>query len=174
VSAGDGWESVGHQLSKELKKIKTGPERVAFVKGRISMLPEDQRDKVEQFVVAVMFASKDDSVVNEAAPGKWEKPAAVGFGIAFMVGLLALAIFVPHPTPFQYEVFRIVLSVGVAGFAACIPGLINVRLGGAIQATGALAVFAVVYFYNPAKLVVDHSAPTPTTEPTKLPSRAPG
>ena len=129
MSAGDGWESVGHQLSKELKKIKTGPERAAFVRGRVSMLPEDQRDKVEQFVAAVMFASKDDAVVNEPVPGKWEKPAAFVFGLGLMIALMVLAVAVPSPTPFQYDVFRIILAVGVAGFAACIPGLVHLRLG---------------------------------------------
>lgn len=133
----DGWDSVGHKLIEELMRLPPG-ERIPFVKGRVSMLPQGQRDKVEQFVMAMVFASKDDGAVTESSPSRWEKPAAVGFGVAFMVALLALAIFVPNPTAFQYEVFRIVLSVGVAGFAACIPGLINVRLGGVLQAAGPL------------------------------------
>lgn len=74
---------------------------------------------------------------------------------------------VPTPTPFQYDVFRIILAVGVAGFAACIPGLVHLRLGTWLQAAGAIAVFVIVYFYSPARLVVDQIAPTPAVVPQR-------
>ncbi|MCX7321119.1 MAG: hypothetical protein NT113_17090 [Hyphomicrobiales bacterium] len=131
------------------------------------MLPGDQREKVEQFLAAVMFASKDEVVPAMDAPSKWEKPAAVVFGLGLMLALLGLAVAVPSPTPFQYEVFRIVLAVGVAGFAACIPGLVHLKIGSWLQAAGALAVFAIVYFYSPARLIVDQSAPTAIAAPAK-------
>lgn len=169
MAAGDGWESVGHELIKELKKIKTGVERVAFIKGRVSMLPPEQRDNVEQFVVALMFASKDDNA-GGPAQAKWEKPAAFVFGLSLMIALMVLAIFVPTPTPFQYEIFRVVLAAGVAGFAACIPGLVQLKLGNWLHAVGAFAIFGIVYFYSPARLIVDQTVPTSTTAPAKLPS----
>jgi hypothetical protein len=81
-----------------------------------------------------------------------EQFLAYSFGVLFIVILLIVALFVPEPTPFQYLVFRIVLSVAVAGVAAMIPGFINLKLGSWLRAGGALAVFAVVYLLNPAQL----------------------
>lgn len=80
------------------------------------------------------------------------------FGFVFIVALLTLAIAFPKPTPFQYNVFRIVLSLASAGVAATIPGFINIELestvGLIVRAGGALAVFVVVFFFNPARLAI--------------------
>ncbi len=75
------------------------------------------------------------------------------FGIAFLVVMVVIAIRFPNPTAFQYTIFRTVLSLAAAGVAAMIPGFITVSVSRWIRAGGALAVFAVVYFYNPAALV---------------------
>jgi hypothetical protein len=78
------------------------------------------------------------------------------FGVAFIVTLILLAIRFPRPTPFQYNVFRTVLSLAAAGVAAMVPGFIDVQIGTTakllIRAGGALAVFVIVFFFNPAKL----------------------
>lgn len=81
------------------------------------------------------------------------------FGIIFVICLLALAVFFPTPTPFQYMVFKTVLSLAAAGVAAMIPGFLQVNVSGWIRAGGALAVFVIAYFYNPASLVVTPSSP---------------
>lgn len=46
------------------------------------------------------------------------------------------------------------LALAAGGIAATIPGFIDVRVGAAIRAGGALAVFVVVYFFSPANLVI--------------------
>jgi hypothetical protein len=84
----------------------------------------------------------------------WQQVAAFAFGIVFTVTLLILAIQFPTPTPFQYQVFRIVLAVAVAGVAAMIPGFLEVNISRFVRAGGALAVFVIVFFYNPASLIV--------------------
>jgi TIR domain len=95
---------------------------------------------------------------------KEQQIAAFAFGIVFVVALLTLAILFPAPTPFQYMVFKVVLSLAAAGMAAMIPGFLTVTISGMLQAGGALAVFAVVYFFNPASLVV----PPPDAVPEKM------
>jgi energy-coupling factor transporter transmembrane protein EcfT len=80
------------------------------------------------------------------------------FGAVFVIVLLTVAIFFPNPTAFQYIIFRSVLSLAVAGVAAMIPGFIRISVSKWLRAGGALAVFAAVYFYNPAALV--SSAPS--------------
>lgn len=80
------------------------------------------------------------------------------FGVIFIATMIVLAIAFPEPTPFQERTFKITLSLAAAGVAAMIPGFINVELtqtiGVIVRAGGALAVFAIVFFFNPAQLVV--------------------
>jgi hypothetical protein len=90
------------------------------------------------------------------------------FGATFLVAMLLLAIAFPRPTPFQYNIFRVVLSIAAAGVAAMVPGFLKLELtstpGLLVSAGGALGVFVIVYFFNPAKLVADNaSAPSPNS-----------
>ena len=81
-----------------------------------------------------------------------ERYIAFVFGVVFVIVLLLLAIKFPNPTPFQYTVFRIVLALAAGGVAAMIPGFLTITVSKWLRAGGALAVFAVVYFYSPAGL----------------------
>lgn len=85
----------------------------------------------------------------------WGIISAATLGTAFVVTLLILAIYFPRPTPFQYTVFRIILSLSAAGVAAIIPGFIEVHMKQFIQAGGAMAVFVIVYFFSPAQLLLE-------------------
>lgn len=107
---------------------------------------------------------------------------AFSFGIAFVIVLMVVAFVFPNPTSFQYNVFRIVLSLSAAGVAAMIPGFINVELNKSsefvIRAGGALAVFVIVYFFNPASLALHRESLNEIDEhipdvPEKLPSGEP-
>jgi hypothetical protein len=82
-----------------------------------------------------------------------QRATAVASGIVFLVVLLAIAFAVPNPTDFQYTVFRIVLALAAAAFAATIPGFIHVDMPNLARASGAIAVFVIVYFFSPAALV---------------------
>jgi hypothetical protein len=61
--------------------------------------------------------------VRQNGTPPWERISIFAFGVIFVIALLLLAIFFPEPTPFQYQVFRIVLALAAAGVAALIPGL---------------------------------------------------
>jgi hypothetical protein len=82
---------------------------------------------------------------------------AAVFGVAFLAVMLVVALVYPRPSNFQYTVFRIILAISVAGVAAIIPGLINVTAGPGITAGGALGVFVIVYFWSPARLVIEEN-----------------
>jgi hypothetical protein len=83
-------------------------------------------------------------------------------GVAFALILLYLAIGVSEPTRWQYTIFRTILSLSAAGIAALLPGDIEIKYKNLIRATGALAVFFVVYKINPAELA-GIPEPNPTT-----------
>jgi hypothetical protein len=77
------------------------------------------------------------------------------FGVVMIIVLLVIAFKFPSPTAFQYTVFRIVLALAAAGIAAFIPGFLKLKLKNWLSASGALAVFAIVYFFSPAALVTN-------------------
>ncbi|HEV2549850.1 MAG TPA: hypothetical protein VGU20_21240 [Stellaceae bacterium] len=75
--------------------------------------------------------------------------------------LLVLAVYFPEPTPFQYLVFRIVLTAAASGFAAFVPGFLQIEYKNVVRAGGALGIFVIVYFFSPAALVSEAThAPT--------------
>jgi hypothetical protein len=80
--------------------------------------------------------------------------AGFAFGVIFVIVILILAIYFPTPTQFQFLVFKSVLSLAAAGVAATIPGTLGVEIPRFVRASGAIAVLVLVYFYNPAELVV--------------------
>ena len=80
------------------------------------------------------------------------------FGVVFIVVVLGVAIGMPNPSGFQYFIFRLVAALAAGGVVAVLPGFIELKLGKWLRAGGTLAVFAIVYFMNPA-VQFSNSAP---------------
>lgn len=83
------------------------------------------------------------------------------FGVCFLIAMLALALFRPDPTPFQYLVFRTTLALAAAGVVAMIPGFLHAEVGKMVRSGGAIAAFVIVFFFSPANLV---ATPRPLRE----------
>lgn len=66
--------------------------------------------------------------------------------------MILYAIFIPEPSPMQGLVGRTILAAATSGFVTSIPGLLKIELGGWLRASGALAVFILVFLVNPAQL----------------------
>lgn len=105
----------------------------------------------------------------QATPN-WQLIGAFTFGVVFLVVILAIAMFKPYPTPFEYTVFRIVLSLAAAGVGAILPGFIDVSFKNWLRAGGALALFLVVYFYNPTDAIIGPGAVTELKKDSKAPA----
>lgn len=87
---------------------------------------------------------------------KRTKPASktsLWLGAVLIAVILLLVIFIPCPSATQYFVFRIVIALAAAGLVAVIPGALSINLTNGITASGAIAIFAVVYFFDPASVV---------------------
>ncbi|MFZ6760723.1 hypothetical protein ACO0K9_26245 [Undibacterium sp. Ji50W] len=86
-------------------------------------------------------------------PTPWEKIAGFIFGVVFVITLLVLNVFIPNPTPTQYDTFKVVLALAAAGVGGILAGFLHVE-GGIdkfkLRAGGALAVFATVFLVTPA------------------------
>jgi hypothetical protein len=80
-----------------------------------------------------------------------ETMLASAFGVIALGTLFVTMIVIPHPTSSQYTTMRIMLALSCACIAGLIPGIIQLNWHGWLRATGALAVFCVVYLVRPAR-----------------------
>jgi hypothetical protein len=83
-------------------------------------------------------------------------PAAVG--VVFIFTLIIITFVEPRPSEYQAIVYQTVLALAAAGFAAAIPGLLDVSVnlpGLTIRAAGAFASFVIVYKIEPFPIRVD-------------------
>lgn len=97
-------------------------------------------------------------VIHPVSRYGWELIAIFSFGVVFVIVLVLVALTLPSPTEFQQLIFRIVLALAAAGIGALIPGLLTIRIKNLLRAGGALGVFVVVYFFNPATYVVQSTS----------------
>ena len=88
--------------------------------------------------------------------------SAFAFGVVFVMVMLGIAIAIPYPTKFQLLVFRITLALAAGGICAMLPGFLSVTVPTYVRAGGSLAVFAIIFFFNPATLTIQG---TPTNTP---------
>jgi hypothetical protein len=98
---------------------------------------------------------KDGQSANDgpAGFGNWDKILAFGFGFFFAIILLLIAKFDRDPTPLGILIYRVVLALVAAGIGAVIPGMIDVNVQPVIRAGGAIALFVIVFWFNPPNLV---------------------
>lgn len=83
----------------------------------------------------------------------WEKIFMGGTAVAFLLIMLAIGIWVREYNNVSILIFRTVLALVAAAFGAVfIPGLLNVKTA-FVRASGAAALFAIVFFFNPPALV---------------------
>lgn len=96
-------------------------------------------------------ATQDPEVGSTQVPN-WQIVTAFFFGAMFLTAILVLVVLIPNPTPAQFLVFRIVISLAAAGIVGVFSGYLHVQgqiAKWAIRGGGAFAVFLVVYFFSP-------------------------
>ena len=80
---------------------------------------------------------------------------ATALGCLGFAAVLYFALSLPSPTVFQMFVFRVTLALAAAAIGALLPGLLHVESTNAVvalRASGALALFLLVYIVNPPEL----------------------
>ncbi|HWK95768.1 MAG TPA: DUF4019 domain-containing protein [Pseudolabrys sp.] len=92
-----------------------------------------------------------------------EKVSVFVFGVVFLSAILVLVVLIPTPTAPQFFAFRLTLALSAAGVGALLPGFLRLDIPlpvrGGIRAGGALALFASVWFLNPAILDIEVQPP---------------
>jgi uncharacterized integral membrane protein len=82
-----------------------------------------------------------------------DKFLAFLFGAVVLIILLIVAVFDRKPTPLGILIYRVLLALAAAGIGAVIPGLISVTVSSIIRAGGAIALFVIVFWFNPPRLI---------------------
>lgn len=89
------------------------------------------------------------------------------FGAIFIITILVFAAVVKNPSPTEVWTYRIILALAAAGVAAILPGFIDIKYKGFVQAGGAIGVFVLVLLAFPAP-----ETTTPEAAPISAPAKA--
>lgn len=159
--------------------LKPSPNAFTAMQNAVAIYNSDQ---VEEFIKR--FQNLNLPIRGFTHPTKmntmydrWEKVAMLVTIIVFVAILLAVAIFKTDYTAQGFFIIRVILAIFAAAFAAvAIPGFLETtfKIGksGAIRATGAIAVFVIVYLINPPNLIIDKKADSlPKSSAVTPPSR---
>lgn len=167
------------ELTREIERLKL--VEVELLKKRA----EEQRSRVEVEVPRPANASETNPPAgspieqnkrhsrarkHEDGPNNepWVLPTTLGSGFVFLVTLIMLAVLFPEPKPFQEFVFRVVLALAASGVGAALPGFLTVKMPlwakGTISASGALALFVIVYRVNPPALLKAEASGSSSTK----------
>lgn len=73
-------------------------------------------------------------------------------GFLLAIPIIAL-FFIPEPSSYQFFAFRVCFGLGGAGVASHIPGWLNVNINNWVKAGGAIAIFVLLWFFNPPALI---------------------
>lgn len=79
----------------------------------------------------------------------------MAFGAIFFIIILWLIFQHKDPTNFQKQMLLIILSISAAAVATGIPGFLHFNFNGVVKCSGGMAIFIIVYFINPVKIISD-------------------
>ena len=105
--------------------------------------------------------SEDEKTDSGVSSLGLDKILAFCFGVFFALNLLFIAFKDRQPTQMGILIYRVVLAQVAAGIGAVIPGMIDVNVQPVIRAGGAIALFVIVFWFNPPNLVSGSSKPGP-------------
>jgi hypothetical protein len=142
-------EDIARKLSLELQGVPQ-EEIKTFFRRRLDEIPESLRGLVEPIVSATLIYGIKTGEISMRTTFDY---VLLGAACLFMLASVVIAIVFPNPTGFQAGVFRTVSLLTGGAFAGFIPGMLNVTIGNWLKATGALAVFVILYLVNPASFV---------------------
>jgi hypothetical protein len=93
-------------------------------------------------------------------------------GLILLGASLYLSANIQNPAPMEVLILRVIIALGAAFAAVSLPGSVGVDLPKGIKAGGSLAIFVLIFFFNPADLIkpkpdipsIDQKATSDATE----------
>lgn len=95
----------------------------------------------------------DNPMTKKSSENK-DKIISCGIGGLLLFIVLIFTFVFDRPTPFQQAIIWATFAMALAGLAAIIPGFLQIdwRKRAGLAASGALAVFVLVYFFPPSPI----------------------
>jgi hypothetical protein len=98
----------------------------------------------------------------------FERYSVFIFGVVFLSVMIILSIWIPEPTKSQFFTLKLAMALAAAGIGALLPGLLELKIPliptSFIKASGAIGLFIIVWYTDPAKLAINGIAPPPVAE----------
>lgn len=106
----------------------------------------------------------------------WQLVTSVSIGVISLIASVTIALIIPEPTVYQEFILRGLFAIALASIASIIPGFINLQTGArgalaylSVYAGGAIAIFLLIWMFNPPEInKVDRVDPPSQIQP-KLP-----
>jgi hypothetical protein len=83
----------------------------------------------------------------------WKLILSFAFAVCALAILILLAKLDPNPSQTNWYIYLTLLALAAAGVVALLPGAITFNVPGSLKAGGALAVFALVFYFGSSKAV---------------------
>ncbi|WP_369921938.1 hypothetical protein AB8E32_07020 [Marinomonas polaris] len=90
---------------------------------------------------------------------KWQLITSVSIGCVALIASVIIALAVPTPTTYQVFILRGLFAIALASIASIIPGFLNLETGAnskaayfGIYAGGAIAIFVLIWLFNPPEI----------------------
>lgn len=102
---------------------------------------------------------------------KWQLITSVSIGCIALIASVIIALAVPNPTTYQVFILRGLFAIALASIASIIPGFLNLETGAksnaayfGIYAGGAIAIFVLIWLFNPPEIDNEKSDAQPVVE----------
>jgi hypothetical protein len=102
---------------------------------------------------------------------KWQLITSVSVGCVALIASVIIALMLPTPTIYQVFILRGLFAIALASIASIIPGFLNLETGAkstaayfSIYAGGAIAIFVLVWLFNPPEIGNDKLSGQPVIE----------
>jgi len=154
----ESWKSIfGNTSIKPSENAFSNMQRMV-----LEYLPREQSKKIEaQFVQNSLPIQgfKVRAVPDKVKVPQWQIITSVSIGCISLIASVTIALFLPEPTVYQEFILRGLFAIALASIASIIPGFINVKTGArgatayfGIYAGGAIAIFVLIWMFNPPKI----------------------
>ena len=144
---------ISNKIDPENKYLPSEKAFASMQRLIILYLPKKQVDEVTGFLSDSGITIKGFKEKHKFRMTKSiEKLISYISSAVLIITILAVALFIPNPSPFQYTVFRIILSLAAGGIAAFFTGFLTVEWPNKIKAGNGFGVFIIVYFVSPAAI----------------------
>jgi hypothetical protein len=138
----------------------SGPSEFEYVRVQLSQLGDGLREPCEflYFQGHSIGIARIEAKYTVLSQKERREKRYFWTSLAMLLIVLAVSLFIPSPSTFQITVLRLIMALAAAAFVTFLPGMLTIQGAlppssflnkAAVKASGAGAVFLLVYYYAP-------------------------